>query len=279
MHSLRSFLRPKSLSEALAMRAETAGRGAYIAGGTDLLAASDPGLEFLVDLSRLPLAGVECDRGSWRLGAMTPLADIVRHSALDGLAGGILQRGAAAWGTSLIRERATIGGLLAGAHPAADLPAALIALGAEIVYCTAAGDQRVAVESFFLGEGQTVLGLGILTEIVIPAAACERRGAHERLSRTRVDITLVGAAATRRDTGPADWRLALCGVSDRPVLHATPELDGSSRVDGDALARLSDRVRSSLSPPDDHRASADYRRTIAGVLARRVVSRLAESTP
>lgn len=278
MDSLKSFLRPGSIAEALRMRVETPGRGAYIAGGTDIVAADDPSIDFLVDISRLGLHGISGAGGGCVLGATTPLADIVRHPALAGLADGLVCAAASTWGTNLIRERATIGGVLAGAHPSTDLAAALIALEAEVIHRDGAGEHRTPAESFHLGDGATALGLGILTAIEIPAAAHERRGAHERVSRTRVDLTLVGADATRRAGRSPDWRLALCGVSDRPLLIPTPELESALHLDDSALGGVARRIQSCLCPPDDHRASAEYRRTVAGVLARRVLTRLLESS-
>jgi len=269
---LKSYLRPRTLDEALTMRESSSGPAAYIAGGTDLNAFGDSRLETVVDLSRLGLEGIALAGDVWRLGATTPLADIVRHAGLGAFADGLLPRTAALWRTSLLRERATLGGVLAGAHADSDLVAALVALRAAVLYVGPGGEKRAAIETFYRADGSTILGGGILTALDVPAATS--RAAHERLARARVDATIVGAAAVATGNG---WRIALCGVAERVVLVSGADLNHAGPIGPGVLPRLSDRISELISPPDDFRASAAYRRHLADVLARRVLARVAEA--
>jgi CO/xanthine dehydrogenase FAD-binding subunit len=276
MHSVRSFLRPSSIEEALAMRARADASGAYIAGGTDLIAAADPFLDSVVDISRLGLSGIRRTTEILGIGATTPLADLSRSAEAASVADGVLTASAALWRTSVLRERATVGGLLAGAHPTADLSAAFLALDAVAVCRDLRGERRIPLRDFFAGDGGTALGQGLLTEVQVPLDP--RRGAHARVSRTRVDISLVAAVATRRCGAPFEWRLALAGVHDRPLLVSLPP--GAFAQDAlgpEALELAVQATRRDTRAPEDHRASSAYRLEVACVLSRRVLARVSGS--
>jgi CO/xanthine dehydrogenase FAD-binding subunit len=176
-----------------------------------------------------------------------------------------------------IRTRGTLGGSLAHADPAAELPAVMLALDATIMLTDRSRTRTVRAEDFFLGLFSTASAPGeLLTEVVIPASSARARFAFHEVSRRHGDFALAGVAVNLAlDQGGrvSDARIALFSVADRPVLahHAAQLLIGQpptpevTRTVADAAA---DR---DIDPPADIHASSRYRRQLVRVLTRRAL--------
>src|SRR5574341_2162360 len=164
------FYQPASLQEASRLLRENGPGGRFLAGGTDLvIAMKEKGLvpKYIVDLKRVPgLSGIRENRdGSISLGALTTMYEI-ESAPLIKKKCPFLAQIAAEVGSIQIRNRATVGGNMANATPSADVAPALIALNATAKIAGANGDRTVALEEFFRGPGQTVMGADeILTEL------------------------------------------------------------------------------------------------------------------
>jgi carbon-monoxide dehydrogenase medium subunit len=177
-----------------------------------------------------------------------------------------------------IRNRGTIGGSLAYADPAAELPACLVALDGEIDIIGATGKRTVKAEAFFKGLFETALGAGdVLTAVRFPAATAQTRVGFAELARRHGDYAIVGLAASAKQSAKqnaktfADLRLVYFGVGDTPVRARKAE---AALAGGDIDAAV---AALDLDPPDDIQATGAVKKHLAGVLLRRVAAQLKEA--
>jgi carbon-monoxide dehydrogenase medium subunit len=230
----------------------------------------------LVDLNRVAdLAYVREAQGVLVIGAMTRQRAVERDARVA--ARWPLLRAALRWvGHPQIRARGTVGGSLAHADPAAELPAAALVHGARLALASTRGERVVAADEFFTGYLSTALEPDeILTEVRIPAAPAGAGWAFQEVARRHGDFALVGAAALLAgdaDRRCVEARVAFIGVGHGPVRIADVEraLIGR-RIDASAASEVRRIVSDALDPGDDIHASARYRRHVAGVLAARTV--------
>jgi carbon-monoxide dehydrogenase medium subunit len=189
----------------------------------------------------------------------------------------LLAAAAAHIGHPAIRNRGTVGGSLAHADPAAELPAAVVALDATLVVVGAAGPRRIPAREFFRGPLTTALGPSeILTEVEIPGPATPAWGFAE-LARRAGDFAIAGVAGVLRPA-PGEGsrcgmaRLVAFGCGDRPVRLSDGEaVLAGARVDA-ALARAAaEAAATSCTPGGDLHATAAYRRHLVAVLTESVV--------
>jgi carbon-monoxide dehydrogenase medium subunit len=179
-------------------------------------------------------------------------------------------------GHPAIRNRGTVGGSIAFADPAAELPACLLALGGEVEIAGAGGNRRtVAADDFFKGLFETALGAGeILTAIRFPSAGPDMRYGFAELARRRGDYAMVGLAACARVEGARlrDVRLVIFGVGSTPMRARNAEAAlAADGIDAAAVA-----LAAELDPPDDVQAGGKAKKHLAGVLLRRIARQLSE---
>jgi carbon-monoxide dehydrogenase medium subunit len=284
MHDF-TYHAPATLAEAFDHKSKAAAGGRFLAGGTDLFLAMEWGqadVGTVIDLKGIPeLSGVEkLPDGGYRIGALTRMAQIENDEALRA-ALPALADAAAVVGGPPIRNRATVGGNLCNASPAADTSTPLLALGAEVVLASAAGERTVPLAELWSGPRNTTLQPGeLLKEVHVPALPPGGACAFERLTRTVMDIAVVNAAAVvavDKQGRFASAALALGAVA--PTVLAVPEVNDELKgqaCDEAALERVRAAAERAARPIDDQRASADYRREMAGVLAARAVRRAHE---
>ncbi len=269
---------PRSLDEALALLTP---RAVPLAGGTDLFLKMErrqTQADTVVDLKRIPeLDRIEAVDGGVRIGALA-LMDSLGASSLIAGQYEALTRSARVVGSIQTRNRATLGGNLANASPAADTAPPLMALGASAEVADAGGTRQVPVDRLFLGPGRTALRDGeLLTAILVPALPARAGSSFHRCVRTAMDIALVNCAAFIRldedhpDT-VAEARIALGAVAPTPLRAASAETRlAGARLDEDVVEAAGECAASDARPIDDVRASADYRREMVRVLTRRAI--------
>jgi carbon-monoxide dehydrogenase medium subunit len=276
---LFDYRSPSSLDEALALRAEYSDDSAVLAGGQSLMPMLNLRLarpEVLIDLGNVPeLAGIRELDGGVSLGAMTRQRSAERSDLIRSRAP-LVQHALAHVGHPTIRNRGTVGGSLAHADPAAELPAVCLALDAELVARSATGERTIAADDFYLGFMTTALAADeLLVEIRIPAATGTVGTAFVEIARRHGDFALVGVAAAIAldDDGViTEARLALTGVAGLPVRAREAEASLRGALAGAAaFAAAADLVAAELAPRTDAHATGDYRRRVAGVLARRAL--------
>ena len=179
-------------------------------------------------------------------------------------------------GHAAIRNRGTLGGSIAFADPAAELPACLLALDGEVDAQGPSGKRTIKAGDYFQGLYETALGpQEILTAIRLPAAAADTRIGFAELARRHGDYAIVGLAASARGDGKGlkDVRLAYFGVANTP-LRVTKSEAALTRGDIDGAVAALD-----LDPHDDIQATAKVKKHLAGVLLRRVAAQLMEQRP
>lgn len=280
------YFRPDTLDEALALMAEHAGDAKPLAGGQSLVPAmnfriAQPAV--LVDLNRVTaLASVaRSGDGGLRVGGMTRHR-MLEHSPVVREAAPLVAEAMPFVAHPPIRTRGTIGGSLAHADPAAELPAVMLAIGASLVLRSRTGTRTLAAADFFLGLYATALEPDeLVTEIVVPPQASRTGWAIDEVARRHGDYALAGVAAeiTLDSSGSvASARIALFSVHDRSVLatKAAGALVGAKPSDEAIRAAARAAARHDAEPSPDIHASAEYRRHLVEILTRRVVRRAAD---
>jgi carbon-monoxide dehydrogenase medium subunit len=273
---------PRTVEEALALLAEYPD-AKPLAGGQSLIPAMNFRLAApaaLVDLNALDvLAGISAtDGGGVRLGAMTRHRAVER-STLIAQRAPLLAETMPFVAHPQIRNRGTVGGSLAHADPAAELPAVMVALEAGIVMRGPTGERRVPAEQFFTGLFATMLQPGeLVTAVELPAPAPRSGWAFEEMARRHGDYALVGVAVavTLDDAGRcARSRIALLSVGEGPVLagRTAAALQGRQPTVDAVREAASIAAQEEIDPPSDIHASAAYRRQLARVLTARALVR------
>jgi carbon-monoxide dehydrogenase medium subunit len=265
------YVRVKSLAEAVAALSRHGTEAKIIAGGQSLvpllnMRMASPAI--LVDIGALAeLRGISFEGGWLRIGALTRQAEAERSADVQKHAP-LIAKALPHIGHFAIRNRGTVGGSIALADPAAELPACLLALGGEVEIAGAKGARTVAADDFFKDLYETALGPGdVLTAIRIPAASKDMRFGFAELARRHGDFALAGLAASRNGKST---RLAFFGVGSTPIRTKKAEAALAKGSLDEAVAAL-DR---DLDPPDDIHSSGKVKRHLAGVLLRRVAAEL-----
>jgi len=277
------YAAPQSVADAVALLAAHPGDALPIAGGQSLM----PVLAFrlrapkmLVDLRRIPgLDRIEIGADGVRLGARVRWCDIERDARLHA-AHPLLLAAIAHVAHYPIRNRGTVGGSLAHADPAAELPGIAVACDATIEI-TGPGGARIAhAGSFFVGPLSTALAPGeLITALHLPAWPRKRRHAFEEFARRRGDFAMAGIATWFDLDGAGratNTHVAVIGACAKPHRLGAAEaaVDGHA-VDAATIARAAEAARGEVDPPSDIHASARYRRALAGTLVERALARAA----
>ncbi len=275
---------PETIEAAVALLG-SGGRARPLAGGTDLLVQLRAGMvepDLIVDLKKLPgLRTIAKEKGGFRIGAAVSGAELREHPELRKVWPGVVEA-ANLIGSTQIQGRASLGGNLCNASPAADSVPALIAAGATVTIIGPGGQREVPVEAVATGPGKTSLAKGeFVTSFFLPARSPRSADAYLRfIPRTEMDIAVVGCAVNLTlDQGGTCTaaRVALGAVAERALLvsEAAAALVGS-KLDAVAIERLVAAARKACRPIDDKRGTKVFRVDVAGVLAQRTAAIAAE---
>ncbi len=281
MHPFR-YERPATLDEAIALLERHGGDARLLAGGTDLIIGlrdRSESARVVVDVKHVAelRPGIAERDGVLAIAATTVMTDIAANARV-GDRFVALAEAAAVVGSVQIRNRATLGGNICNASPAADTATPLLVYGAVVVVAGRGGVRRIPIDEFFVGPGATTLLRGeIVTAVELPLAGGRVGAAHLRRTRRRghdlASVTLSSAV-----DGRGVVRIAYGSVGPRPVLAIDESgvLADPSSSDDARAARL-ERMLSAASPsPRSMRASPEYRLAMLRVLAARAVARAAE---
>jgi aerobic carbon-monoxide dehydrogenase medium subunit len=275
------YLRPRSLQHACEVLGDYSGDAVAVAGGQSLL----PGLNMrlssprlLVDISDLPeLAVSSFGLNEIRLGALTRHAEILDSAALRERLP-LLPRAVTHVAHAAIRNRGTLGGSLAYADPAAELPACAVALDATILIAGAAGEREVKAEAFFTGLMQTALAPGeLIVAVRFPVAAANNRFAFGEFARRRGDFAVAGIAAAtlvERDR-IATARVVYFGCVERAMIAERVSTAWSGlALPASDLDDVFRAVEADLDPEEIPGWRADTQIELAKVLTRRALGEL-----
>ncbi len=272
------YTRPSSLDAAVSALADGGEDAKVIAGGQSLLPLLRLRLAYpslLVDIGGLDeLRGVRDEGGSLLIGAATTHYQLIHDPLITGHCG-LLAQAAATVADPAVRHRGTLGGSLAHADPAGDLPAVALALDATMIARGPGGDREIPASAFFTDYLTTSLQPGeVLTGIRVPKT--DGWGyRYEKFHRTAQAWAIVGVAAlVRRANGQvAEARIGLTNMGPVPVRAAAAESAAAgAEASRNSLASAAARAAEGTSPPGDLHGAPDYRRHLAQVLTGRALA-------
>jgi carbon-monoxide dehydrogenase medium subunit len=272
---------PPTIDEAVAAMLAAKGTGRVLAGGTDLLVQMKSGVAkpgVIVDVKKIAeMTSIE-DKGggSFRIGAAVSGARIGENAALKKAWPGVVEA-INLIGSKQIQGRASPGGNLCNASPAADSVPALIAAGAMVTVQGPKGRREVAVEKIQIAPGRTSLEPGeLVVSFTLPARPAGSSDAYLRLiPRTEMDIAVVGCGVNLsiKDGTVTAARVGLGAVAPTVMLvDAAAKALVGSKLDADALEAAAAACRAACKPIDDKRGTIQYRTKIAGVLLKRAAA-------
>ncbi len=273
------YAAPSSVAEAVSLLARSGGGAKPISGGQSLmplLAFRLAAPEILVDLKRIPgLDKIEIGQSGVTLGAKVRWVDIEKDARLA-TAHPLLAEAIRHVAHYQIRNRGTVGGSVAHADPAAEMPGIAAACDAEIVAVGPNGERRIKAADFFLGPLQTTLEADeIITAVHLPAWPKGRRWGFLEFSRRKGDFAMAGVAVfyDPDSAGKAtNAHIGVIGMGDKPSRLAKAEaaLNGKS-VDAGIIAAVAKAASAEVEPSGDIHASPEYRRALLGTLLERAL--------
>jgi CO/xanthine dehydrogenase FAD-binding subunit len=274
------YVAARTLEQALQLKAEYGDEARFLAGGQSLVPTMNFRLTqpaMLIDINPLAdLAGVKTSGERLCIGALTRYRSLERdpatarhlpliHEALPHIA------------HPQIRNRGTIGGNLAHADPASEMPAIVVALGGRLHAQSATGERWIEAADFFVGALSTALEADeMLTEVELPAAAPRSGACFMEVSRRRGDFAIIGVACTIRlddDGCCAEARIGLCNAGDGPIFAAEASGSLAGRPLGaPEISQAAELVQGAIDPGGSIHASKDFQRHLATVLTTRALA-------
>jgi aerobic carbon-monoxide dehydrogenase medium subunit len=275
------YIRPTSMEDAVGLIAGASGTAAILAGGSDLLVRMKGGFiepDLIVDIKAIAgMSEIRETPEGFSIGAAVPCAVLGENAALKKAWPGVVEA-AKLIGSKQVQGRCTIVGNLCNASPAADSVPALVTAGARAVIAGPKGKRTIAVETIPTGPGKTSLAKGEIVEAILLDKRPPRSGdAYLRfIPRTEMDIAVVSAAVnlTLDGNGSVGSARVALGAGAPTVLlveEAAKALVGS-KLDEAALEKLAAACSAACRPIDDKRGTIEFRRKVAGVLARRAAT-------
>lgn len=279
-----TYTAPETIEEACHVLADTATARVF-AGATDMLPQARAGRtlpETLVDLKHIPrLSRFELAADTWVIGAAVNASRLTRDDRLRGDLPGLVEA-VGLIGSDQIQSRASIGGNLCNASPAADTGPSMVVNGAVAVVASQAGERRLPVAELCVGPGRTSLRAGeFVVEFEIQCPPERTADAYMRMTpRTEMDIAIVGAAARigLSETGECTSADVVLGAVAPTTIfvEGIPDLLVGKTIDEPLLGEAAALSSAAARPIDDRRGTAEYRRHVAGVLTKRVIAKAAE---
>ena len=273
-----NYKSPNSIEEATALLAAANGNARILAGGTDLLVQirggfADP--DPIIDVKNIPeLRAITSGSDGIQIGAAVSGAELGEHPIVSKVWPGVVEA-TELIGSTQIQGRASLGGNLCNASPAADTVPALVAAGATCRVAGTKGERTVPVEEITTGPGSTSLGNDeFVVDFSFPARPEHSGDAYLRfIPRTEMDIAVVGAGVSltlAEDGSCKTARVSLGAVAPTVVVleEGANALIGT-KLDEDALGKLDIAARAACNPIDDKRGTVEFRTDVAGVLAKR----------
>jgi carbon-monoxide dehydrogenase medium subunit len=271
------YVAPDSLEEVVRALGEGGEDAKLLAGGHSLLPLMKLRLAtptLLVDLRRVPgLGGLERSDGGWRVGALTPHAELEHTPEL-----GVVAVAAGTIADPQVRNRGTIGGSLAHGDPASDLPAVMLITEASVTLQGSGGERTVAAAELFQDYLETAVRADeVLTEVQIPAMDGWGFG-YQKFNRRSEDWAMVGVSAVVKanDDQAEDVRVGLTNMGSVPLrAHAVEAALRGQPLTAESIAQAAEHADEGTDPPADLNASEEYKRHLARVLTRRALEQAA----
>ena len=274
-----NYALPHSVDEALSILNSEANSTVF-AGATDLIPqirGGRPDPRLIVDLKIIPsLVNLNFSNGTWKIGAATPVARIKNNAKLTKNFPG-LSEASGLIGSDQIQNRASLGGNLCTASPGADTVPSLMVNEALVVIASKTGSRTIPVNEVITGPGTTSLDTGeFIIEFLLEQPPSRTSDAYERfIPRTEMDIAVVDAAAriSLDERGHCQEARVAIGAA-APTVIRVPEAEEilhGKKINDEILAEVMEVASTACNPINDKRGTVEYRRQVAGVLAKRVI--------
>jgi len=279
MWNLKEYRFASSAAEAVAMMQKGPGKGAYIAGGTEIF-LKHPKCDFVIDVNHAGLSDIACTPGGdLFLGAATTLQNVVTNDLVTGFACGALSVAASNCGSRPMRTTATIGGNICNGFPSADLAPVLLALDAMCYIIDEEYQESLPLTDFFLEPGKTVLEDRLLVGLALPTATAKWHCLAHKVSRSSDGAVVAQVAVAIGVKGGVvdEARIALGAVAPVPMRAGLAEdlITGMkvTEIDNDVLTDVGVIASGECEPLEDDLATAEYRREMVSVYTKRLVAR------
>jgi carbon-monoxide dehydrogenase medium subunit len=271
------YVAPDTLEDAIKALADGGEDAKLLAGGHSLLPLMKLRLatpSLLVDLRKVPgLHGIQREDGNWRIGALTPHAELEHTPDL-----GVVAVAAGTIADPQVRNRGTIGGSLAHGDPASDLPAVMMICDASVTLQSAGGQRSVTAGDLFRDYMETAVEPAeVLTEVRMPAFDGWGYG-YQKFNRRSEDWAMVAVSALVKRSGDVceDVRIGLTNMASVPLrAHAVEEALRGKPLNAESIAQAAEQAAEGTDPPADLNASSDYKRHLARVMCRRALEQAA----
>ena len=274
------YVAARSVEQALALKAEHGEEARFLAGGQSLVPAMNFRLTqpaVLIDINPLTeLAGIRNGGDRLRIGALTRYRGLERDPITPAKLP-LVAEALPVIAHPQIRNRGTIGGNLAHADPASEMPAIVLTLGGRLHAQSAKGGRWIEARDFFVGALTTALEADeMLTEVELPVAPDDSGACFLEMSRRRGDFAIIGVACMVRLDAQGqcvEARIGLCNAGDGPVFakEASSSLAGT-KINERAIAEAAVLVQGAIDPAGSIHGSKDYQRHLAGVLTARALA-------
>jgi len=281
MKTLKEFnyLTPQTVAEAVSLLAKYKGEATLIAGGTDLLVMMKERTitpKYVITMKPISaLSHLEWDeKEGLTIGALAKVSTILSSDVIKEKYPSLYEA-AGAFGTTQVRNMATIGGKICRSSPSADLVPPLLTFDAEVELVGAKGARVMPLENFFLGPGENVLDGEILTKIKVPPPKNRYGTAFQKLGRSSEDLAKANCAVriVVTDGKCEDIRIALGAVAPTPIRAKKAEqaLKGKE-INPNAIDEAAAKVAEDIAPITDVRSNVEYRTYISQILVRRLIN-------
>jgi aerobic carbon-monoxide dehydrogenase medium subunit len=272
MGRIKYYEKPTALGDAVAMLQERRGAASILAGGTSLALRQPPGIDTLVDISGLGLAGFEDRGGAVAILACTPVAELESNDFCRNAYSGVLARAASRVGSTPLRNRITVAGNVVQVLPWSDLPGVFLALNATVVV-EGTHPRTFTAADFFNGHPRNLLRAGdIVTEIRVPKPVGRVTASFVKVSKTTFDYASLSVTTACWFNGKTvtDCSVALASVRPLPVRVPQCEEEIAGKIpERDDIIRAAARASGAVEPSRDYRYSQDYRRQLIKVWVKR----------
>ena len=275
------YVAAESLGEAISLLDKHGNQARILSGGTDLIVQVRENrrqVDLLVDIKKIPEFNEISYNGNLQIGASVPCYQVYGNEDVQRLFPALVDSTSIIGGVQ-IQSRASIGGNLCNASPAADSIPALIALGASCVIQGPNGDRKVAVEEFCTGPGQTALSSNeLLVKLVLPKPADNSSSFYLRfIPRNEMDIAVVGVGASVELTSDhrtfVSARIALGAVAATPLFaEEAGSILAGQPVSEESIQTACSAAQDVARPISDMRGSAEQRKHLVGVLTKRALN-------
>jgi carbon-monoxide dehydrogenase medium subunit len=275
---LKKVSYPKTVAEAVRILGEGKERAVPLSGGVSFVFSPLKTVEELVSLSRVPLSYIKEEKGGLRIGATTPVADLVASPAAQEYGDGILAQTARGIGSTLNQNLITVGGNLVQPFIWSDLPTVVLALAATVTIQGKSGKRTVKADKFFAGMPKELLGADeLVTEIFFPPLPNNSRAGYEKFVLTEVDFAYLKTAVQLTRTGKQclDLAIVLGGATILPQRATAAEAVIRGKTATQQLVNETSKIAArEIKVHKDIRCLEHYKRDLARVQVRGILERI-----